>query len=77
MGADQVDGKLNGSVVGHSLGSTTPLAAQARETLKARFTRFSELLGHAASTYRDDDMVAAAQLAAVTDLIPTGAHDGS
>ncbi|MEU2030159.1 hypothetical protein [Nocardia amamiensis] len=77
LGADLVDGKLNGSAVGHSLGQTTLLAAQARETLKARFTQFSQLLEHAASTYRDDDMVAAAQLAAVTDLIPTGAHDGN
>ncbi|WP_157171003.1 hypothetical protein [Nocardia araoensis] len=77
LGADHVDGKLDGSAVGHSLGQTTSLASQVRETLKAGFTRFAELLEHAASTYRDDDMAAAAQLAAVTDLIPTGAHDGS
>ncbi|MFE7743364.1 hypothetical protein [Nocardia sp. NPDC057455] len=77
LGADQVDGKLNGSAVGHSLEQTTQLAAQARETLKARFTRLSELLEHAASTYHDDDMAAATQLAAVTDLVPTGVHDGN
>ncbi|MFI9632345.1 hypothetical protein ACIHAX_06595 [Nocardia sp. NPDC051929] len=77
LGADQVDGKLDGSAVGHSLGQTTSLGSRARETLKARFIRFSELLEHAASTYRDDDMAAAAQLAAVTDLIPTDSHDGN
>ncbi|UAK34655.1 hypothetical protein K8O92_12900 [Nocardia asteroides] len=77
LGADQVDGKLNGSAVGHSLGQTTTLADRAREALQARFTRFSELLEHAANTYRDDDLAAAAQLAAVTDLIPTGVDDGN
>ncbi|MFI2281469.1 hypothetical protein [Nocardia beijingensis] len=77
LGADQVDGKLGGSAVGHSLGQTTSLAFHARETLKARFIRFSELLEHAASTYRDGDMAAAAQLAEVTDLIPTGSDDGN
>ncbi len=45
--------------------------------MQARFTRFSELLEHAANTYRDDDLAAAAQLAAVTDLIPTGVDDGN
>ncbi|MBH0780498.1 hypothetical protein [Nocardia bovistercoris] len=76
VGADQVEGKLTGSVVGHSLGQTTALATQARDALKARFSHFSQLLAHAANTFDDNDMAVAAQLAAVTDLIPAGADDG-
>jgi hypothetical protein len=77
LDADQIDGKLKGSVVGDRLGKTTPLAGHAREMLKARFSHFSELLAHAASTFHDNDIEVAAQLATVTDLIPAGVDDGN
>ncbi|MEV0342673.1 hypothetical protein AB0H49_26960 [Nocardia sp. NPDC050713] len=76
LGADQVEGKLKGSAIGHSLGQTTPLATQARDAVKARFSHFSQLLAHAANTFDDNDMAVASQLAAVTDLLPAGGADG-